>query len=1059
MPELLAATALTATYASAAGPAIVAISYGALLQAGVAIGGSMALRASQRSAARRQFNTSLQDRTTPVRQSDAARTIVYGRTRVSGPIVYHRTHGARREVVSHVIALAGHELAGIDDVWFNDKSIAPWPGIGAVTSGSPFFARRDVAHAHQFTGGAAGSTVALPPHGGSLRSVDTVSRTATTTITQQQGEGDVVLDRWSEVQLVAGTDYSVGGPPTAPTLTLLNGAALGQPVTVTYRVDVGDAYAQVYAFLGIPAGQRDTLLEGWSTDPATGTPEWPADAIGCNVARLHVVTVWEPTLYATGFPSVSAIVRGKKVYDPRLDSTNGGSGTHRADIPTTWAYSDNPALCAADYLRDTLGFGCSSAEIDWPSVIAAANTCDELVPIDGATGTQKRYTVAGVLSTETERKANLEALLDAMVGSAVYSGGRWTLRAGAYALPTLDLDESDLAAGDVNVQARANRRDLFNAVRGRYREPTQLYQVVDFPPYASSTYAAEDGGEVIYREIDLPMVDDARRAQRIGKLLLFRARQALTIQASFKLSAYALQPGDTCRLTIARYGWANKVFRVLRREFSSLSTVRLTLQEDAAAIYAWNFNEASVPDPAPNSGLPDPRYVASPRDVVFRADASTYYALPDQTVIPYVEVSWTRPTQDDVRVELYWKRTHETEYRRVVAPIGATYAWIEGVRTGDVINAYLVAVNEIGARSMPFWQPRYVVGQVTRGASGGVAVNWIENSSLVNSIDGWVTQTNPNLELRHLTATALPPVYTLSGTPPGKGSGLFLFERGDRPANGVSDATVSQPDKHYAVEAGQRIEGSAYLCTHRATADLRVAFYRADGSYLTEFVLWGPGSVNDGSTLQTLAQYGRRGGFATVPAGAARAMLFARKFGRNAGAPADGSYLFATRWMLGPAIDGQTELSPWSDGALREIATADLVPGATGNSFARTAPADLPLPVNNSDTPLLSISYADVGARPGDHLVYRVTGTLSSTTDLARVGLRPTQFSDSQGRPVRSGEWVTLPAGTDQQFVIEDAFTVGEPGKSGTTLAFYASVRAGAGTLHLARMVVQIHRR
>lgn len=909
MPPVIAALGATAFTAFG-----VAVTYGTLAQTAIVVAG-IARSRQQAKRAQRAYQASLQDRTTPVRQSDAARTIVYGKTRVSGPIIYHKTHGTKREMVSHVIAIAGHEITAVDEVWFNDKSIAPWTS-GYVTSGSPYLISAPEPLTQTATGTGSTQTITLDLSGATLVAVDSVAYYTGDIVESQTGE-QVVREAVTRT-LELTTDYTVAGN----VVTILSGAAAaasGKIVTVTYRVERGTAYAAVWPFLGIAAGERDTLLEGYSGG------EWTSAAIGRNVARLHVLTAWNETVYATGFPNVSAIVRGKKVYDPRLDSTNGGSGSHRADTASTWAYSANPALCAADYLRDALGFGCASSEIDWDSVRAAANVCDESVTIAGG-GTQARYVCAGELSTETERKANLEAILDSMVGIAVYSGGRWSLRAGAYTTPTLDLDEGDLAGGDVLIQARSNRRDLYNAVRGRYRDPLQLYQVTDFPPYASSTYASEDGGEVIYREIDLEMVDDAIRAQRIAKLILFRARQAMTVQATFKLGAYALQPGDTCRLTIGRYGWSQKVFRVVRREFESLASVRLTLQEDASAIYAWNFNEALTPDPAPNTNLADPRYVAVPAGVTFRSDSTTYITRADGTYVPYVEVAWQVPAPDDVHIEVFWKRATETEYRRVVAPIGVPYAWLEGVTRNDVLNIYLYAVNQIGARSATVWRPTYTVQAVAQPITGIAAVNWLDNSTFVNGTEPWLLGSGPNANVsaNHLTVANLAPPFVLAGTPAGKGSGLFIYEAGDRPSNGVPDVWVGHAGRLVPVIAGELIEGSMYLCTHRCTVDLRIAFYSSSGAYINEVPLMQPEALNDGSTLQTLADYRRRGGIVTVPTGAARAMLFVRKYGRNAGNVADGSYVFATYAMLGPAVNGQTDLSPFAPGSLVTVGTGDL---------------------------------------------------------------------------------------------------------------------------------------
>lgn len=42
-------------------------------------------------------------------------------------------------------------------------------------------------------------------------------------------------------------------------------------------------------------------------------------------------------------------IKGRKIYDPRLDTTKGGSGSHRFDDPSTWAWSNNPVLQIFDY--------------------------------------------------------------------------------------------------------------------------------------------------------------------------------------------------------------------------------------------------------------------------------------------------------------------------------------------------------------------------------------------------------------------------------------------------------------------------------------------------------------------------------------------------------------------------------------------------------------------------------------------------------------------------------------------------------------------------------------
>jgi hypothetical protein len=288
-------------------------------------------------------------------------------------------------------------------------------------------------------------------------------------------------------------------------------------------------------------------------------------------------------------PNITALIRGKKVYDTRTATT---------------AWTDNAALCARDYIVDPMGFADDTASINTTLVNAAANTCEESVTTAG--GTQERYTCNGTISTDSNRIENLSLILSSMVGTAARSGGEWLIRAGAYVTPALDLDDDDLADGQIDVGPALPKRELFNAVRGRFVDPDQSYSVTDFPPYASAAYATADGGDTLYKDITLPMTNDVEAAQRIAKLILHRSRQSIVWSATFKLTAYKLQPGDTFRMTSALMGWSNKVFRVVDRRLTQPGQVKLVMQEEASAVYDWAYTEAINYDPAPNTNLPAP---------------------------------------------------------------------------------------------------------------------------------------------------------------------------------------------------------------------------------------------------------------------------------------------------------------------------------------------------------------------------------------------------------------------------------------------------------------------
>lgn len=110
---------------------------------------------------------------------------------------------------------------------------------------------------------------------------------------------------------------------------------------------------------------------------------WDSTHVGFGIPYAAITLQWDQNVYSSGFPQISVVVKGKKLYDPRLDSTNGGSGSQRYATPSTWTYSANPALCLRDYLTSALGMGEAQTRIDDTLVAAAANICDQTcaVPI------------------------------------------------------------------------------------------------------------------------------------------------------------------------------------------------------------------------------------------------------------------------------------------------------------------------------------------------------------------------------------------------------------------------------------------------------------------------------------------------------------------------------------------------------------------------------------------------------------------------------------------------------------------------------------------------------
>jgi len=76
---------------------------------------------------------------------------------------------------------------------------------------------------------------------------------------------------------------------------------------------------------------------------------WTASHVGTGVAKLYLQYKFDQTVYSGGKSEIRVIGKGKKLYDPRLDTSPGAHPTN----PTYMRFSTNPALAIVDqYLAD-----------------------------------------------------------------------------------------------------------------------------------------------------------------------------------------------------------------------------------------------------------------------------------------------------------------------------------------------------------------------------------------------------------------------------------------------------------------------------------------------------------------------------------------------------------------------------------------------------------------------------------------------------------------------------------------------------------------------------------
>lgn len=469
-------------------------------------------------------------------------------------------------------------------------------------------------------------------------------------------------------------------------------------------------FARVIAHLGQSGQVTDAVLT--AADPT----RWTSAHVGNGICYLYTRLIFDRTIWPTGIPNITAIVQGKKVFDPRTSTTG---------------YSTNPALCIRDYLTATYGLKATAAEIDDVSFIAAANTCDEAVSLS-AGGSESRYTCNGSFTLDTKRVDVIGGLLASCAGNLTYSQGKYRLYVGAYRTPVVSLTESDLA-GEIKVSPRTQRANLYNAVRGTYVDPGQSYQVLDFPPVVSATYQAQDGGEQIFRDIALDFVQSNATAQRIAKIWLQRSRNAIAVQATWKPTCIRIAALDNVQLSIARFGWVNKIFTVVDWRLLPTGSVIMTLQAEDPTSYAWAAGDQNILAAAPFTNLPNPFSVAAPTALALDSSIAQQVITTDGQVVSRIRASWTAPADTFVKaggkIEVQAKLSTDSTWISY-PPVGGleTAGFVSPVRDGASYDVRVRSVNSLGIFSAYVTVTGHVV--VAKASNGYLAGdNMIPNAN------------------------------------------------------------------------------------------------------------------------------------------------------------------------------------------------------------------------------------------------------------------------------------------------------------------------------------------
>jgi len=450
-----------------------------------------------------------------------------------------------------------------------------------------------------------------------------------------------------------------------PGMTLTSVILDGEAVTLggTPDPDYGypvqgrfNGYAWVTYYDGTQTTADATLLAKYGSYPLR---PWTSDMIGRGVCYAICTFRYSRKVF-TNLPSVRFVVSGIPLYDPRLDSTVGGSGSQRWNNTATWTPSNNPMVQSYNILRgitlpDGTIWGGDAAPNDLPlsEWFAAMNACDATVAL-AAGGSEPKYRAGFEVTLADEPAAVLEELFKAGHARITDVGGVWKPRVAAPTSPSLAITDDDISImQQQDYDPFPGLDQTYNGASARFPDPAHLWETVEAPPRYNSTLETEDGGRRLVGQLDLPAAPYPKQVQRLLKGWVNDARRERKHILNLPPAAAILEPLDTINWDSARNGYTTKLFEVAEIVDNLLTGFQqLSLRERNAADYAWSTGDEAATGTAVG-GLVEP---AAQTLAGFTATAFTINDGSGNPRRPAIKLAWTATELDAVDAVRYQVR-------------------------------------------------------------------------------------------------------------------------------------------------------------------------------------------------------------------------------------------------------------------------------------------------------------------------------------------------------------------------------------------------------------------
>lgn len=429
----------------------------------------------------------------------------------------------------------------------------------------------------------------------------------------------------------------------------------GRRILTEFRQGDNDPTAWLWFYDGTQTAADPTLVTHYGFHPDR---PWTSDHVLRGTAYAVLEFALDTEIYQ-GLPSVRFEVQGIKLYDPRKDTTVGGSGAHRWNNPTTWEWTDNPQVINYNILRgitlptgDIWGGRVDAEDLPLDNWFAAMNECDVLI------GDRKQYVAGFEINVEEMAPADvIEEMNRASFAQMAEFGGVFRVRVGAPSAPVLALTDADFVITEPSTLTPFPAfENVTNGITGTYVEPNDIWEGREADLILNEDWVAEDGAQRV-SSVGLPAVSVKAQAQHLLNSLLLDARRFVTFQVTLPPSFALVEPLDSISFTSEIYSYSNKTFEVIEVENRTDTMLQgVVMREREAGDTDWG-PELDVPAPLTTNGQTPPTPLVVPLSVAA-------FDLSDATGAarrPAILLTWTIESLPAIRNLKYQVRVKATQ--------------------------------------------------------------------------------------------------------------------------------------------------------------------------------------------------------------------------------------------------------------------------------------------------------------------------------------------------------------------------------------------------------------